>query len=93
MRRLVAMPDVAARVIEACRKDEDSIEERSIFDALRNFNGLWETLFPAEQSRIVRLLVDRVTVSAQGLAVDLRNNGIGMLARQLTATPQMRVAE
>ena len=84
MRRLVATPDVAARVLEACRKAEDSIDERSIVEALRNFNGLWETLFPAEQSRIVRLLVDRVTVSASGLAVDLRNNGISMLARELT---------
>ena len=93
MRRLVATPDVAARVLEACRKGEDSIDERSIVEALRNFNGLWETLFPAEQSRIVRLLVDRVTVSASGLAVDLRNNGISMLARELTASTTLGAAE
>ncbi len=93
MRRLVATPDVTARVLEACRKGEDSIDERSIVEALRNFNGLWEMLFPAEQSRIVRLLVDRVTVSASGLAVDLRNNGISMLARELTVSTAWGTAE
>lgn len=93
MRRLVATPDVVARVLEACRKGDDSMDERSIVEALRNFNGLWETLFPAEQSRIVRLLVDRVTVSASGLAVDLRNNGISMLARELTVSTALGAAE
>jgi hypothetical protein len=93
IRRLVATPDVVARVLEACRKGEDSIDERSIIETLQNFNGLWETLFPAEQSRIVRLLVDRVTVSANGLEVDLRNNGISMLARELTAGTALGAAE
>lgn len=93
MRRLVATPDVAARVIEACRQTDEPVDERAAIEALRDFRGLWEQLIPAEQSRIVRLLVQRVTVSSQGLAVDLRNNGITMLARELTASKQMRAAE
>ncbi|MFN4140289.1 recombinase family protein [Aestuariivirga sp.] len=93
LRRLVATPDVVARVIEACRKGDGCIDERSMVEALRKFNGLWETLFPAEQSRVVRLLVDRVTVSANGLAVDLRNNGISMLARELTVSTALGAAE
>ena len=90
MRRLIATPDVAGRVLEACKESEGSVDERTIVDALRNFNDLWEKLFPAEQSRIVRLLVDRVTVSTAGLAVDLRNNGIAMLARELTDGPPLK---
>jgi len=92
MRRLIATPDVAARVVDACRQGEDSIDERTVVEALREFNGLWEKLFPAEQARIVRILVDRVTVSASGLTVDLRNNGIAMLARELNAGMQLREA-
>ena len=87
MRRLISTPDVAGRVLDTCKESEGSVDERTIVDALRNFNELWEKLFPAEQSRIVRLLVDRVTVSTAGLAVDLRNNGIAMLARELTDGP------
>jgi site-specific DNA recombinase len=93
MRRLVATPDVAARVIEACRHENAGLDERAAIEALRDFNVLWDKLFPAEQSRIARLLVDRVTVSASGLAVDLRNNGIAMLARELTVGAALRAAE
>jgi site-specific DNA recombinase len=93
MRRLVATPDIASRVIEACRQENTGLDERAAIEALRDFKGIWERLIPAEQSRIVRLLVQRVTVSSQGLAVDLRNNGIAMLARELTGSTQTRGAE
>ena len=93
MRRLVATPDVASRVIEACRQTGADLDERATIEALKNFKGIWERLIPAEQSRIVRLLVQRVTVSSQGLAVDLRNNGIAVFARELTATTQLKAAE
>jgi hypothetical protein len=33
-------------------------------DALYRLDSLWEELFPAEQARIVQLLVERVDVSA-----------------------------
>ena len=93
MRRFVATPDVAARVIETCRQTGDALDERAAIEALGDFKGIWERLIPAEQSRIVRLLVQRVTVSSQGLAVDLCNNGVAMLARELTATPHVRAIE
>ena len=86
MRRLIATPDVAGRVLEAYRQSGDKVDERAVIEALRRFDGLWASLFPAEQARIVRLLVDRVTVSSQGLAVDLRNNGIATLVRDLSAS-------
>jgi hypothetical protein len=55
--------------------------------ALRKFNGLWEVLFPAERARIVRLLVARVTVGAEGMAIDLRHDGLGSLAHDLMSGP------
>jgi hypothetical protein len=93
MRRMIAWPEVASRVIDACSQTGEAVDERAAIEALRDFDGLWEQLIPAEQSRIVRLLVRRVTVSAQGLAVDLRNNGIAMLAKELTTKTQMAAAE
>lgn len=93
MRRLVATPDVASRAIEVYRQADNGLDERAAIEALRDFKGIWERLIPAEQSRIVRLLVQRVTVSAQGLAVDLRNNGITMLARELTDQTHTRAAK
>jgi site-specific DNA recombinase len=92
MRRLIASPEIASRVLEACRNTGDMVDERAVIEALRRFDGLWASLFPVEQARIVRLLVDRVTVSTQDLAVDLRNNGIATLARDLHADANMEAA-
>jgi hypothetical protein len=41
----------------------------------------------------VRLLVDRVTVGPTGMAVDLRNNGIAMLVRELGESAHLEAAE
>ena len=93
MRRLIASPEVTSRVLEACGRSGDSVDERAVIEVLRRFDGLWASLFPAEQARIVRLLVDRVTVSSQGLAVDLRNNGIAALVHDLHAGAVMEATQ
>jgi len=46
-----------------------------------------------EEPRIVRLLVDRVTVGPTGMAVDLRNNGITTLVRDLADSTHLEAAE
>jgi hypothetical protein len=93
MRRIIGAPEIAARVIEAQRRDDGPMDERSIVAALKRFNDLWDALYPAEQARIVRLLVDRVTVGPSGMAVDLRNNGIATLVRELGVSAHLEAAE
>ena len=53
--------------------------------ALERLDPLWEQLFPAEQARIVRSLVERVVVGPGGADVRLRLDGLGSLVRDLTA--------
>jgi hypothetical protein len=48
-------------------------------------SGSWYELFPAEQERIVRLLVDRVTVGATGAQITLNLEGLAGLARDMAA--------
>ena len=93
MRRIIVSPEIAARVIEAQRREDGANDERAIVAALQRFNDLWDALYPAEQARIVRLLVDRVTVGPAGMAVDLRNNGIATLVRDLAANAHLEAAE
>ena len=92
MRRMIATPEVAARVIQTFKQEGTCMDERAIVEALTRFDDLWASLFPAEQSRITRLLVSRVTVGPAGIAVDLRHQGIGGLVRDLTATITQEVA-
>ena len=44
---------------------------------------LWDELFPAEQARIVRLLVERVEVGPAGADIRLRVAGLTSLVRDL----------
>jgi site-specific DNA recombinase len=92
LRRLIAAPEIAARVTANFEKDSVRVEEAAIVEALRRFNELWDALFPAEQARIVRLLVNRVTVGPAGIAVDLRNNGLAHLVRELSANTRQETA-
>lgn len=93
IRRLVRMPEIVAQAVAAARRDMPSIDEREAVAALGRFGGLWAALFPTEQARIVRLLVARVTVTAQGLAVDLRTDGLGaVLCEMLAPKPEEATA-
>ena len=77
--------------MEAIRRNDRDIDEQDVVTALVGFDGLWESLFPAEQARIARLLIERVTVSADGLAVDLRTEGLGSVIREMV-TPKQELA-
>src|SRR5690554_3254079 len=76
IRRMIATPEVRARALAALKSDTPDIDDKAVIAALGDFETLWASLFPAEQARIVQLLVARVTVSATGLAIDLRHDGL-----------------
>jgi hypothetical protein len=50
---------------------------------MTRLEAIWEQLFPAEQQRIVRLLIEKVIVSPNDLEVRFRPNGIEVLALEL----------
>ncbi len=91
IRRMIRAPEVAARAIAAVRQEGEGVDEQAIISALGEFDQLWAALFPAEQARIVHLLVGRVTVDASGIAVDLRNEGLGSVIRDILAPRQEEV--
>lgn len=54
---------------------------------------VWDQLFPAEQERIVRLLIKKVVVTPHNIEVQFRPNGIERLAAELKFTDHAKVAE
>ncbi len=91
IRTLLRTPEIAARAVDAARRTDLDIDECDVVAALSGLDGLWESLFPAEQARIARLLIERVTVSADGMAVDLRTEGLGSVIREMV-TPKLELA-
>ena len=82
---------IAARMIGALSRAGSPAREAEVATALANFDELWASLFPAEQARIIHLLVERVTISANGIAVDLRNDGLGSIMRDMIAPTREKV--
>jgi len=87
MRGLLRQPEVVLGAWRAARASAPDMTEDEPRLALERLDSLWEELFPAEQARIIRLLVDRVDIGADGADVRLKLEGIASLARDLAAPP------
>ncbi|WP_197722860.1 hypothetical protein [Sulfurivermis fontis] len=62
---------------------DPTLDEAKNTVAMTRVDAIWEQLFPAEQQRIVRLLIDKVIVSPNDIEVRFRPNGIEVLAMDL----------
>jgi hypothetical protein len=60
VRELVRAPEIVARTWKQVRGKLDRMTEAGFRTALHQFDALWDQLFPAEQTRIVHLLVERI---------------------------------
>jgi hypothetical protein len=84
VQRLLTTPEMIARTWTAA---DGRLDEREVLGRLADFGSLWDELFPAEQARIMRLLVERVDVQADGLEVRLRAEGLASLVAELRQQP------
>jgi hypothetical protein len=64
---------------------DPSLDEAKATVAMTRLDEIWDQLFPAEQARIVRLLVEKVIVSPTELEVRLRANGLEKIVLELQA--------
>ena len=88
IRALLKAPEMAARTLAAARRDQDApLPEADIVAALAALDPVWEELFPAEQARIVRLLVETVNVRPDGIDLELRGDGMASLIAELAPEP------
>jgi DNA invertase Pin-like site-specific DNA recombinase len=83
VRALLRAPEVVARVWRAAQRAGEALEERAVVEALQRLDPLWDQLFPAEQARVLQLLVERVVVRLDGLEISLRVEGITSLVEDL----------
>lgn len=91
IRRVLRTPETTAQVI--AKLDRDDSPEADAIAAMQQFPELWAQLFPGEQARIIQLLVRRVTVTADGLVIDLRTDGIAGVMREMMTPRQLVAAE
>ncbi|MCC2663050.1 MAG: putative resolvase [Geminicoccaceae bacterium] len=91
VQKLLAAPELVARTW-ATAKREDGITEREVTVLLADFATVWNELFPAEQARLVQLLVERVNLQEEALEVRFRTEGLASLVAEIRQHDERRAA-
>lgn len=55
----------------------------SVMESLADVSSFWEELYPAERHRLLRLLVDHVTVKETGIELELKTAGMKSLIEEV----------
>lgn len=92
VRNLIRTPEVIVQTWRAARKLGQNVSETQIRSALTKFEELWSELFPAEQARIVELLVHRVDIQVDHLDITLKIEGLTSLYNELRSPVQLQPA-
>jgi site-specific DNA recombinase len=93
LRAILRAPDLLGEVLPQAIKLDPTLDEAKITVAMTRLDAIWDQLFPAEQTRIVKLLVEKVIVSPNDLEVRLRANGIERLVLELRPEPAEQTEE
>jgi hypothetical protein len=65
------------------RQERQTMDEPTVLVAMRQMSAIWESLFPIEQNRIMRLLVERVQLHEDGLDIIWQDDSWQRFSREL----------
>jgi site-specific DNA recombinase len=92
IRAMVQTPEIIVATWRAAKQTIKGLTEREVRAELQRFDELWSQLFPAEQARLVQLLVERVDISTEGADLTLRVEGLTTLLQDLRTAAGNRKA-
>jgi DNA invertase Pin-like site-specific DNA recombinase len=85
IKAMLQSPEIIVATWRAARKAIQGLTEGQVAAELRAFDSIWSELFPAEQARIVQLLVERVDLSQNGAEITLNVEGLASILQDLRA--------
>ena len=88
VRALLRAPEIRARA----ERFAPTMAPADLHAALDRFETVWDELFPAEQARILQLLVEQVRIAPDGAEIRLRAEGLGSVIADITAQSTERSA-
>ena len=83
LRTMMRQPVMISEIVPQVVALNDQLDVEQITVAMTQLDGIWDQLFPAEQTRIVQLLVERVIVSPNHIELQLGANGIGQMVKEI----------
>jgi DNA invertase Pin-like site-specific DNA recombinase len=83
IRSLLQSPEIIVATWRQARQEIKGLTEREVAEQLGQFEQLWVELFPAEQARVVQLLVERVEITTSGADITLRVGGLSSVLQEM----------
>lgn len=69
------------------KRNDATLDEANVTAAMNLLDAIWAQMFPAEQMRMIKLMVEKVIASPKRLEVRLRANGIERLILDMRTSP------
>jgi hypothetical protein len=80
---MLRAPEVIMSTWRAAQPDCEGLPEDEVREALAALDPLWTELFPAEQARIIQLLIGRVDIGTDGLKLRFRDKGLAQMVAEV----------
>lgn len=93
LRETMRSPQMIEHIVPPAMAMDDELDEAKVTVAMGRLDTIWDNLFPAEQDRIVRLLVEKVVVSPTEIEVRMQMNGLETVTRELIEVIDQKTAE
>ena len=65
------------------------ISNEDIIKTFASIDVLWDELFPVERYRLLHLLIEKITITTDGIRMELKTSGMGSLIGELMETENM----
>ena len=85
MRGILRAPEVIVGTWRPTRDQGGGLSEVDVREALQDLDPLWDELFPAEQARVLQLLIQRVEVHPDRIELRFRVDGLQSIVTDITA--------
>ena len=92
MRLALCTPEMMVRVWREAIKDDHKISEQDVRSSLQNLNLIWDELFPVEQARLLKLLIDKIIVNNDRIDIRIHAEGLNSLVRDIQYVQQHKEA-
>lgn len=92
IRVAICTPEMMVRVWRESIKDNHGITEQQVRDGLQNMHLIWDELFPLEQARLLRLLIEKIIVNHDRIDIRIHAEGLSSLIRDIEYVHKAREA-
>ena len=63
--------------------NQAGMDIQDVMNALSDLKGFWQDLFPIEQNRLLKLMIDYITVTENGLDIKVKTSGMRSLIKEI----------